>query len=73
MSYNNDAQVYLLNISFLYGENMPLWKCPETEVTKEKAEESIAHLKNACFGCSTHSPDCSIAKAVGEISSMIEE
>ncbi len=54
-------------------KNMPIWKCTDTEVTKEKAEESIAHLKDACFGCSTHSADCSIGKAVGEISSMIKE
>jgi len=52
---------------------MPVWKCTGTEVTNEKAEESIAHLKSACFGCSTHSTDCSIAKAVGEIASMIKE
>ena len=49
---------------------MPTWKCTGTEVTTEKAEESIAHLKNACFGCSTHSNDCSIAKAVGDKKGM---
>jgi len=52
---------------------MTTWKYTGKEVTKEKAEESIAHLKSACFGCSVHSDDCSIAKAVGDISSMIEE
>ena len=52
---------------------MPTWKCTNTEVTKEKAEASIAHLKNACFGCSSHSSDCSIARAVEEITEMISE
>jgi hypothetical protein len=53
--------------------HMPIWNCTGKEVSKEKVEESIAHLKNACFGCSTHSNDCSIAKAVGDVSAMIKE
>jgi len=52
---------------------MPTWKCTGTQVSREKVEESIEKLKGACFGCSTHSNDCSIAKAVGDVSSMLKE
>ena len=49
---------------------MPTWKCTGTEVSKEKAEASLKAVKSACFGCGTHSPDCAIAKAAGEIAEM---
>ena len=37
-----------------------------------KAEESLKAIKSACFGCGTHNADCSIARAAGEISGMLE-
>ncbi|MEN6609966.1 MAG: MTH865 family protein [Methanoregulaceae archaeon] len=49
---------------------MPAWKYTGKEVSKSKAQESLQAVKSACFGCKTHSPDCSIAKAAGEISQM---
>ncbi len=50
---------------------MPTWNCTGTEVSMAKAEESLKAIKGACFGCGTHNADCSIGKAAGEISSMI--
>ena len=50
---------------------MPTWKHTGKEVSKAKAEESLKAIKGACFGCGTHSADCSIAKAAGEISGMM--
>ncbi|WP_209691382.1 hypothetical protein [Methanomicrobium sp. W14] len=52
---------------------LPTWKYTGKEMTKEKAEESLNKVKTACLGCGKHSPDCSIAKAVGDISEMIEK
>jgi hypothetical protein len=49
---------------------MPAWKYTDKEVTKAKAEESLKAIKSACFGCAEHSPDCSIAKAAGDVSAM---
>lgn len=50
---------------------MPVWKYTNTEVTEAKAEESLKAIKSACFGCKTHSPDCSIAKAAEDVSAMM--
>jgi len=52
---------------------MTTWKWTSTEVSKEKAENSLDKIKSACFGCQTHSDDCPIAYAAGEVASMIEE
>lgn len=50
---------------------MPTWQYTDTETTKEKAEESLRSIKSACFGCGTHSADCSIARAAGDVSAML--
>lgn len=50
---------------------MPTWKYTDKDVSTAKAEKSLKSIKSACFGCSTHNPDCSIAKAAGEVSGMI--
>ena len=50
---------------------MPTWKYTGKEVSKAKAEASLAAIKGASFGCGTHNPDCAIAQAAGEISGMI--
>ncbi|GAA5262438.1 hypothetical protein KTGMC3_P1153 [Methanocalculus sp. MC3] len=52
---------------------MPKWNYTGKDVSKEKAEESLKTIKSACFGCDVHRSDCSIAKAAGDISAMIEE
>ncbi len=52
---------------------MPTWKYTETHVTESKAKQSIDAIKGACFHCETHSADCPFAKAVGEITTMLEE
>jgi hypothetical protein len=52
---------------------MATWKCTGTEVTAEKAQESLDKIKSACFGCSTHSNDCPIAHAAGAVASLIKE
>jgi hypothetical protein len=52
---------------------MSKWNYTGKDVTKEKAEESLKSIKTACFGCETHSPDCSIAKAAGDVAAMVEE
>ena len=52
---------------------MPKWKCSETEVSIEKAQESLDKIKSACFGYSTHNNDCPIAHANGAVASMIKE
>lgn len=57
----------------LVNHTMPAWKHTGTVVPKEKAEASLAAVKGACFGCGTHSADCSIAKAAGEITAMLGE
>jgi len=49
---------------------MPAWKYTGKEVSNEKAAASLKAVKSACFGCGTHSPDCAIAKAAGEIAEM---
>ncbi|WP_245554483.1 MTH865 family protein [Methanocorpusculum bavaricum] len=49
---------------------MPTWKYTGKTVTQAKAEESLKSIKGACFGCETHSADCPIAKAAGEIAGM---
>jgi len=51
---------------------MPTWKYTDKEVTKAKAEKSLAAIKGACFGCGTHNAECPVAKAAGEISGMID-
>lgn len=51
---------------------MPVWSCTGKTVTKEQAEKSLNTIKSACFGCETHSNDCSIAKAAGAVAEMIE-
>lgn len=52
---------------------MPKWNYTGKEVSTAKAEESLKTIKSVCFGCETHSPDCSIAKAAGDVAAMIEE
>ncbi|MFH0968832.1 MAG: hypothetical protein V1862_14230 [Methanobacteriota archaeon] len=52
---------------------MPTWKCTDTEVSMEKAQESLDAIKSACFGCSTHNNDCPIAHAAGAVAAMIKE
>ena len=52
-------------------KKMPTWKYTDKEVSKAKADESLAAVKSACFGCGTHNADCPIAKAAGEISEML--
>jgi hypothetical protein len=56
----------------LSGEKMPTWKHTGKEVSKVQAEASLRSIKGACFGCGTHSRDCPIAKAAGEISEMLD-
>jgi hypothetical protein len=51
---------------------MATWKCTNKTVTKEEVEKSLESVKSACFGCETHSNECSIAKAAGEIAAMME-
>ncbi len=51
---------------------MPTWNCTQTEVSPEKARESLEKIKNACFGCSTHSADCPIAHAAVAVSSLLD-
>jgi len=50
---------------------MQTWKYTGTDVSKEKAQESLAAVKGACFGCGTHSANCPIAGAAGAISEML--
>jgi hypothetical protein len=50
---------------------MQTWKYTGKDVSKEKAQESLAAVKGACFGCGTHSADCPIAGAAGAISEML--
>ncbi|MFA5331285.1 MAG: MTH865 family protein [Methanoregula sp.] len=52
---------------------MPVWSCTGKTVTKEQAEKSLDTIKSACFGCKTHSSDCSIAKAAGDVAGMMEK
>jgi hypothetical protein len=52
---------------------MSKWNYTGKDVTAEKAEESLKAIKSACFGCEKHSPDCSIAKAAGDVAAMIDE
>jgi len=54
-------------------KKMPVWNCTGKTVTKEQAEQSLKTLKSACFGCYTHSSDCSIAKAAGDVAAMTAE
>ncbi len=49
---------------------MPTWKYTGKDVAREKAEQSLNAIKSACFGCDTHNPDCSIAKAAGDVTQM---
>ena len=50
---------------------MPTWKYTGKDVTKAKAEESLAAVKGACFGCKTHNADCPIAGAAGAVSELL--
>lgn len=52
---------------------MPEWCYTGTSVSDEKAEQALAAVKSACFGCKGHSDDCPLAKAAGEIARMMEE
>jgi hypothetical protein len=52
---------------------MPTWKSKGTEVSKEKAQESLDTIKSACFGCQTHSNDCPIANAAGAVAELLKE
>lgn len=52
---------------------MSKWKYTGKEVNPEKIDESLKTIKSACFGCETHSSDCSIAKAAGDVAEMIDE
>jgi len=58
--------------ALLPGEKkMPTWNSTGKEVSKAQAEASLKAVKSACFKCETHSADCSIAKAAGEISDLL--
>jgi hypothetical protein len=52
---------------------MSTWNCTGTEVSAEKAQESLDKIKSACFGCSTHSAECPIANAAGAVASLLKE
>jgi hypothetical protein len=52
---------------------VPTWKYTGTHVIESKVKQSIEAINGACFQCKIHSADCPFAKAVGEISSMLEE
>lgn len=49
---------------------VPTWKYTNTEVSDETVEKSLASLKGACFGCTTHSNDCPVYKAMTAVSEM---
>lgn len=51
---------------------MPEWRYTGTSVSDEKAGQTLATVKSACFGCQKHSDDCSLAKAAGAIAEMTE-
>jgi len=51
---------------------MPTWNYTGKDVSTAQAEESLKAIKSACFGCDTHSAECSIAQAAGDISGMME-
>ncbi len=52
---------------------MSKWKYTGKDVTPEKIDESLKAVKSARFGCDTHSADCSIAQAAGDIAEMMDE
>ncbi|WP_211531679.1 MTH865 family protein [Methanocalculus chunghsingensis] len=52
---------------------MSKWKYTEKDVTPEEIDESLKAVKSACFGCETHSSDCSIAKAAGDVAALKDE
>lgn len=62
-----------MTVILILVTKMSKWKYTGENVTAEKAEESLKTIKSACFGCETHSPDCSIAKAAGDVAAMIED
>ncbi|HIH85497.1 hypothetical protein [Methanoculleus sp.] len=51
---------------------MPEWCYTRESVSDEKAEQALLAVKSACFGCAEHSNDCSLAKAVRDITEMLE-
>ena len=51
---------------------MSTWKYTGKDVSATKAEKSLNAIKSACFGCESHSPDCSIAKAAGDVAAMVD-
>jgi hypothetical protein len=51
---------------------MPKWCYTGESVSDEKAEQALAAVKSACFGCAEHSSDCPLAKAAGAIAEMTE-
>jgi hypothetical protein len=51
---------------------MASWKYTGKEVSATQARQSIEAVKSACFHCEVHNDDCPLAKAVGEISPMLE-
>ncbi|EHQ36491.1 hypothetical protein Metlim_2443 [Methanoplanus limicola DSM 2279] len=63
----------LITVKVVLVTKMSKWNYTGKNVSVEKAEESLKAVKSACFGCDTHSPDCSIAKAAGDIAAMTEE
>lgn len=49
---------------------MPKWINGE-EISEEKVQNCINTIVNeACLKCESHSPDCPLGKAVGEIKSI---
>lgn len=52
---------------------MPVWKCTGKTVTQAQAVQALAKIKSACFGCDSHSSGCPIAKAAGEVESLVKE
>ncbi|MBP1928963.1 hypothetical protein J2741_001510 [Methanolinea mesophila] len=51
---------------------MPTWKYTGKDVSASKAEKSLNAIKSACFGCDSHDPECSIAKAAGDVALMVD-
>lgn len=52
---------------------MAEWSYTGEPVSNEKAAQSLEAVKSACFGCASHSDDCSIARAAEDINRMLEE
>lgn len=54
----------------IVGDNMPQWINGE-EVSEEDVQKCINTIVNdACLKCGSHSADCPLSKAVGEIKTI---